>query len=364
MSPRPCDELTTVAQFLELGHHVHDVVLQRVDFRGAGIDWSAYQFREVIFLGCLFDDGDAIAAAIAAGGVVFPRLPNLPYDPYRPSLYTWQELAKPTASKELQIDEAIYEHFQATRGHVGIVEALAQRIHDHAMDDALSEYIEGERLVGIMGGHGTRRDSDDFRRAALVARGLTRAGYMVASGGGPGTMEAANLGAWCAPHPDDTLDHAFELLARAPHYSDEAFVDAAMDVLEIAPTGARSLAIPTWFYGHEPSNVFATAIAKYFSNSLREDCLLAICLHGIVFCPGSAGTTQEIFQDAAQNHYATFGHISPMVFVGTRRYAEETSIWPTILQLSADQKYAEMMTLTDDPDSVVRWIDAHPPIAG
>ena len=56
-------------------------------------------------------------------------------------------------------------------------------------------------------------------------------------------------------------------------------------------TPGPSLAVPTWFYGHEPSNLFASHIAKYFSNSIREDTLLAVALYGIVFAPGSAGTT-------------------------------------------------------------------------
>ena len=29
-----------------------------------------------------------------------------------------------------------------------------------------------------------------------------------------------------------------------------------------------------------------------------------------MYAPGSAGTTQEIFQEAAQNHYATYGYHS------------------------------------------------------
>ena len=32
-----------------------------------------------------------------------------------------------------------------------------------------------------------------------------------------------------------------------------------------------SLGVPTWFYGHEPPNLFATRIAKFFTNALRED---------------------------------------------------------------------------------------------
>ena len=101
-----------------------------------------------------------------------------------------------------------------------------------------------------------------------------------------------------------------------------------MKIVERFPFGKENLAIPTWFYGHEPSNLFATAIAKYFSNSLREDGLLAISLHGIVFAPGSAGTRQEIFQDATQNHYGTFDYFSPMVFLDKDFYTNQTTLFP------------------------------------
>ena len=66
----------------------------------------------------------------------------------------------------------------------------------------------------------------------------------------------------------------------------------------------RSLSIPTWFYGHEPSNLFATGIAKYFANALREDTLLHRCRGGIVYLAGQAGTVQEIFQAVTENFYA------------------------------------------------------------
>ena len=79
---------------------------------------------------------------------------------------------------------------------------------------------------------------------------------------------------------------------------------------------SASLGIPTWFYGHEPSNVFATAIAKYFRNALREAILLQICDAGIVFLPGAAGTVQEVFQDACENYYAAEASVAPMVLVG------------------------------------------------
>ena len=62
--------------------------------------------------------------------------------------------------------------------------------------------------------------------------------------------------------------------------------------------------MPTWHYGHEPPNLFATAIAKYFRNAQREAILLQICDAGIVFLPGAGGTVQEVFQDACENYYA------------------------------------------------------------
>ena len=53
-----------------------------------------------------------------------------------------------------------------------------------------------------------------------------------------------------------------------------------------------SVGIPTWFYGHEPPNVFCDGIAKYFSNAIREDGLLARCTAGLVVLEGAAGTVQ------------------------------------------------------------------------
>ena len=127
----------------------------------------------------------------------------------------------------------------------------------------------------------------------------------------------------------------------------------------------RSVGIPTWLYGHEPPAIFATHIAKYFANSVREDGLLAIAKHGVIFAPGSAGTTQEIFMDATQNHYKTFGHISPMVFLGTERYVEETGLFPMLQRLAEGRDYAELLHLTDEPDDVVEFIskfELDPPI--
>ena len=46
------------------------------------------------------------------------------------------------------------------------------------------------------------------------------------------------------------------------------------------PDGGESLGVPTWVYVDEPTTGFATHIAKYFTNSIREDGLLAIARSG------------------------------------------------------------------------------------
>jgi len=174
-------------------------------------------------------------------------------------------------------------------------------------------------------------------------------------------MEASNLGAWLANGPDDLLSPALEALSVAPGYSDDGFNAAAVRVIEMHPEGASSLAIPTWFYGHEPSNQFSTHLAKYFSNGLREDGLLAIARYGVIYAPGSAGTTQEIFMDAAQNHYGTFEFVSPMAFLGVDRYQKETGLFETLKRLAEGKAYREMLTLSDDADEVADFIESNAP---
>ena len=105
--------------------------------------------------------------------------------------------------------------------------------------------------------------------------------------------------------------------------------------------------------------MFAVHIAKYFSNSIREDGLLAISHYGIIYAPGSAGTTQEIFMDATQNHYVTFDWVSPMIFLGKKRYQEETMLFECISQLAEGKKYADYLLCSDDPEEVIEALCAY-----
>ena len=117
--------------------------------------------------------------------------------------------------------------------------------------------------------------------------------------------------------------------------------------------------MPTWLYGHEPSTPFATHIAKYFTNAIREDEILTIPMGGIIYTPGSAGTMQEIFQDAVQNHYLSLGYGSPMVFLGRHFWTEEMPVFPLFTHLMETGRYKNLrLTLTDSSDEVLRVLRA------
>jgi predicted Rossmann-fold nucleotide-binding protein len=224
---------------------------------------------------------------------------GVPVDCYRSSLYTADELYDTPAHAD-SLDQRA--HAWALRSP-SPRDSLVQALHDHAVDEALTGWLTGRSLVGVMGGHALMRGEAAYADAARLGARLGRT-HTVATGGGPGAMEAANLGGRLAQQPEAALAEALDRLAATPSYHPtvDAWLATAWSVTRLG--SSPSLGIPTWFYGHEPSNVFATAIAKYFRNATREAILLQVCDAGIVFLPGAAGTVQEIFQDACENFYA------------------------------------------------------------
>lgn len=361
---------------LDRAGHLRDTAIQGLDLRDDALAERllTVSARDAYFLGCRLAR-DLERHIHKTGGTIFPIFEDVPFDPYRTSLYTPDELMagyEPDGPPRLAdtADGRIYAHY--TRHHrpgrpTPVMAALAYRIHDHAIDNALYDLLHPrdapeKKVVGVMGGHRMRRDEAAFLQVTRIGWKLARHGYFVATGGGPGAMEAANLGAYLAGYDAAAVDEAVALLAERPRYEDAGYFDRAYAVRERYPDGRESLAIPTWFYGHEPSNLFARHVAKYFANSLREDGLLGIARHGVLFAPGSAGTIQEVFMDAAQNQYVTFGAASPMVFFDRDFWTTSVPVYPLLSALADGHAYRDLLTVTSEVETAVRFIVEHEPI--
>jgi predicted Rossmann-fold nucleotide-binding protein len=395
---RSPDEIESLA---ELDYVLRNTSLAGLTVQGLdlSVTWPSAldkaDVTETLFIGCVLPNGSA-AELVGRGAHVIPAFP-VPY-PVQPNrLYRPEDLAAgftEAGSDESgfaqMYDNRVYQHFLANGGtSPSIREALAQRLHDHGIDNALGEELRqwqdeaGGPVVGIMGGHAEPRGSDAYRDAARIGYGLGRGGALVVTGGGPGVMEATNLGAHFADQGLPELSDAIQTLAQAPSFRDPVpYTAAALAVRQHHPVPQRhpapgngsavpatadatswarqgGLAIPTWLYGHEPANLFAGQIAKYFSNAIREDVILRLARGGIIFAPGKAGTIQEVFQAATKTFYATDGTSGPFVFLGrdywTRVLPVESLLRP-VLEQAAQSDLGRLVRVTDHPEEAVEII--------
>lgn len=347
-------EIETLAEFDEVlaargtlaGHRV-----QAVDLTERTDRLLAADVADAVFLGCPMDPA-AAARVRAEGALVFPPVPGLPFDPYRGHLYTPGELFDGLSGPdgyEATPDARAYAWFQRTKADGDVFASMLRAVHDDSVSDALDELLAGARVVGVMGGHAMARGTDAYAGAARLGRTLARAGLTVATGGGPGAMEAANLGAYAAPLADGVLDEALRLLAKHPSFTPSVtdWAAAAFEVRSRWPEGGASVGIPTWFYGHEPPNAFAAHLAKYFANATREDGLLARSNAGVIFLPGAAGTVQEIFDNATPNYYESRGEPTPMVLVDREHWTQKLPAWPLLEALARGRSMESRIALVD-----------------
>jgi uncharacterized protein (TIGR00730 family) len=188
-----------------------------------------------------------------------------------------------------------------------------------------SEFVEGfgalaelGRAVSVFGSARTPRDSPDYALAMEVGRRLADAGYAVITGGGPGSMEAANRGACEAGGVSVGL--GIELPFEQGM---NEWVDIGVDF--------------RYFFARK------TMFVKY--------------AQGFVVLPGGFGTFDELFEALVlvQTRKVTS---FPVVLLG-KAYWSGLVDWLRQVAL-VDGKIAErdldLFTLTDDPAEAVRLV--------
>lgn len=342
--------------------------------------------------GCLFLGGEMtkeIAGHITlTGGLVILNRKEVSFKIHRAKLYKPLELFKGfdlnnPEGYHATFDYKIYKEYVNTgmENPTSILISLARRLHDHSITDALDELIANKKIVAIMGGHAMERKNPYYLKIAKIARVLTQKGFLLVSGGGPGAMEATHVGAYFSHRTEQEMEQGIREMSQRPpnapankEYADADWLHRAWKVFHNYPIAKKhkktsmSIGVPTWLYGHEPPSIFATHIAKYFANSVREDGLLTIAKHGVIFAPGSAGTTQEIFQDATQNHYAPYNkhkafkkQVSPMILFGVKAWTKDRPLWDFMQEVSKGKPYGELLRLTESIDEVIDAIVSYKP---
>ena len=333
---REYTEIETITQLLGLvtepGHIDHHV-FQNINFSDLADLASQSTYSDCLFLGCVLPE--SFSQQLDKTNLIFPKL-DAPFDIYRSYLYSANSLysgfdPRDESSIENTYDRRVYKHF------------LQSGVISKNIKETLSRYL--------------------YRQIVFLSKRLTEMGFIMVSGGGAGAMEATHLGAWLAERSDEEVEEALSILKAAPSWQDKGWLSSAFKVmLKFRQTHFISLGIPTWLYGHEPATPFATHIAKFFDNSIREDTILSITRGGLIYTPGSAGTIQEIFQAAVPNHYKTYGYSSLMVFLGVDFWRKELPVYPLLEHLVNTGKYSGLrIGITDDIEEVAQTVKMFKP---
>ena len=192
----------------------------------------------------------------------------------------------------------------------------------------LAEFVEGfdamakvGPAITVFGSARTRPDDPVYELARTIGRRLAEAGYAVITGGGPGTMEAANRG--CREGGGLSVGCNIEL----PHEQGmNAFVDLGVEF--------------RYFFARK------TMFVKYAD--------------GFVILPGGFGTLDELFESLTLIQVGKVRHF-PVVLVG-RAYWAGLLDWirdTLMTQGAVDASDLDLLRLTDDPEEVVALIQAY-----
>ena len=391
------DSLDDVKAWLKAGPP-EPATIQGLDLSPLDQAFVGVIVKECNFLGC--NVGDILAGQIRLHGAgLVTELTALPKSlpAFAPGIYSvadlYEGMEDDGSGWEKTPDHDGFVFFNEKKNTPRKLEPaqyVSARLHDTVQMRAVQTFLKDRDVVAIMGGHDFKRRLDDgdvkagkpdvFGECVAIAKALTEKGFLILTRGGPGLMEAGNLGALLAGASEQLVADVRALLTNEAFGSKEwrATAIAARKLIlgswKEQPTPDKySLGIPTWFYGHEPPNLFASHHSKMFFNSLREDGLVTLANRGIIFFEGNAGTVQEIFQDAAQNYYAGEDHSpTPMIFYNAGGYWERDCgelSWPTdnpmdrrkplmplVKQLAIEKKFMRSVFVTRSPAATVKFL--------
>ncbi len=192
----------------------------------------------------------------------------------------------------------------------------------------LSEFVEGfEALAGVgqavavFGSARTPVDSPEYELAVRVGGALGKAGFAVITGGGPGSMEAANKGA----HEAGGLSIGCNI--ELPHEQHlNPYVDLSVEF--------------HYFFARK------TMFVKYAD--------------AFVIMPGGFGTLDELFEALTLIQTGKVRNF-PVVLIG-HAYWDGLLAWMREVQLPAGaiaQADLDLLTVTDDPDEACSIIAAY-----
>jgi uncharacterized protein (TIGR00730 family) len=192
----------------------------------------------------------------------------------------------------------------------------------------LAEFVEGfdamakvGPAITVFGSARTKPDDPDYDLARTIGRKLAETGYAVITGGGPGTMEAANRG--CREGGGLSVGCNIEL----PHEQGmNAYVDLGVEF--------------RYFFARK------VMFVKYAD--------------GFVILPGGLGTLDELFESLTLIQTGKVRHF-PVVLVGS-------GYWSGLLDWMRDtmlkqgtiaETDLDLFHVSDDPDEVIDLIRSH-----
>jgi uncharacterized protein (TIGR00730 family) len=192
----------------------------------------------------------------------------------------------------------------------------------------LSEFVEGfealagvGRAVAVFGSARTPPDSAEYALGRRVGEALARRGFAVITGGGPGTMEAANRGA----HEAGGLSIGCNI--ELPHEQHlNPYVDLSVQF--------------HYFFARK------TMFVKYAD--------------AFVILPGGFGTLDELFEAITLIQTGKIRNF-PVVLVG-RAYWSGLLAWLRETMLPAGtiaESDVSLLTVTDDPEEAARIVEAY-----